>query len=82
MAPSRGSFSGGFTVEAVSEEGIYALMRPGEEGFMVIDGPDDHITTVASAQEAWQFSSHQGATLAARTLSRWSRIPVEVVRIL
>jgi hypothetical protein len=60
---------------------IYALARAGDEGFMVIDGPDDHITTVPSAHEAWQFPSQQGAAMAARTISRWTGASVEVVQI-
>lgn len=70
-----------FSLEPAQEAGVYVLVRRGVEGFMVVDGPDDHITTVASAREAWQFHSHHGATVAARTLARWSRGPVEVVKI-
>jgi hypothetical protein len=57
----------------------FALSRTGRNGFLVIEGPDDHLTTVEHHHQAWTFGCLETATRAAQTLTRLTGNPVTVV---
>ena len=59
----------------------YALSRRGSNGFLVIEGPDDHLTTVPDHRHAWSFPCLESARLAALTIARLTGNVIEVVSL-
>lgn len=59
----------------------FALCRNGSSGYLVIDGPDDHLTSVIDHRSAWSFPSQESASLAARTLARLTGSSIDVVTL-
>jgi len=57
----------------------FALCRQGDSGYLVVEGPDDHLTSVSEHQRAWTFPSHESASCAARTIGRLTGCVILVV---
>ena len=71
--------------QAISKQVIneqrFALCRRGSSGFLVIEGPDDHLASVVDHRRAWSFPCQESASLAARTIARLTGCPIEVVSL-
>jgi|LauGreDrversion4_2_1035121.scaffolds.fasta_scaffold18923_5 hypothetical protein len=59
----------------------FALSRKGSAGYLVIDGPDDHLVSVIDHRSAWSFPSQESASLAARTITRLTGSSITVVTL-
>ena len=59
----------------------FALCRRGSSGFLVIEGPDDHLASVVDHRRAWSFPCLESASLAARTIARLTGNSIEVVSL-
>jgi hypothetical protein len=59
----------------------FALCRRGRTGYLVIEGPDDHLASVVDHRSAWSFPCQESATLAARTIARLIGSPIDVVSL-
>ena len=59
----------------------FGLCRRGSNGFLVIEGPDDHLASVVDHQRAWSFPCQETARLAARTIARLTGSVIEVVSL-
>ena len=62
-----------------SREQRFALCRRGSNGYLVIEGPDDHLASVVDHRRAWSFPCQESASLAARTIARLTGCPIDVV---
>ena len=71
--------------QAISKQVIneqrFGLCRRGSSGFLVIEGPDDHLASVVDHRRAWSFPCQESASLAARTIARLTGCPIEVVSL-
>ncbi|MFM7652408.1 MAG: hypothetical protein ACKO5M_05725 [Vulcanococcus sp.] len=59
----------------------FGLCRRGISGFLVIEGPDDHLASVVDHRRAWSFPCQETASLAARTIARLTGSVIEVVSL-
>lgn len=59
----------------------FALCRKGSAGYLVVEGPDDHLASVIDHRRAWSFPSRETASLAARTIARLTGSSITVVAL-
>ncbi len=59
----------------------YALRRLDTGVFLTVGGEDQHLTEVASSQDAYLFHTHEAALRAALELNEVGQGPMDVVKI-